>query len=67
MTKQANDPFRSTFSLLAGQGTAHRPHYALTHVEPLPDTMPAAAHQRRRKLVRRLALLAQAVALLHLR
>jgi hypothetical protein len=37
MNKNSSDPFSSTFSLLAGQGTASRPHYDLTHIEPLPD------------------------------
>ncbi len=38
MNKNSSDPFNSTFSLLAGQGTTSRPHHALNHVEPMPDS-----------------------------
>lgn len=38
MNKKSSDPFSSTFSLLAGQGTSSRPHHDLTHIEPLPDS-----------------------------
>jgi hypothetical protein len=63
---QPNDPFRSTFSLLAGRGTTARPHYALNHIEPLPETAGLLA-PKSSKTIRKVALIAQIVALLQLR
>lgn len=63
---QSNDPFRSTFSLLAGRGTTARPQYALNHIEPLPETAERLA-PKSLKTVRKIALIAQIVALLQLR
>jgi hypothetical protein len=66
MRNNENDPFHSTFSLLAGRGTSSHRDYPLNHIEPMPDSEPTDEKPAVSKAPRAIALIGMLLALLHL-
>lgn len=64
MSNKSVDPFRSTFSLLAGQGSASQNERYSCHIEPLPDDMNDEIVEKPAKKARFIALIVQLVAML---